>query len=134
MSRAARDRVEAIRPYLERALHDESFRKDLREALQAARDLYGPIAEEGATAAPRRKRLADLRIQDHLRRALEDLVGDADATPGRRRRLHGGQKMLLVAGLVAGVLYNPWTGAKTRERLLDLLAGHDDLQPRETAD
>ena len=42
--------------------------------------------------------------------------------------------MLLLAGIVAGALYNPWTGAQTREKLLDLIAGDDDLQPLETFD
>jgi hypothetical protein len=37
--------------------------------------------------------------------------------------------MVLLAGLVAGALYNPWTGPQTREKLLDVIAGQDDLQP-----
>jgi hypothetical protein len=42
--------------------------------------------------------------------------------------------MVLLAGVVAGALYNPWTGAQTREKLLDMIAGNDDLQPLETFD
>jgi hypothetical protein len=40
--------------------------------------------------------------------------------------------MLILAGIVAGALYNPWTGPQTREKLLDLIAGSDDLEPLET--
>src|SRR6185503_11494829 len=31
-----------------------------------------------------------------------------------------------------GALYNPWTGPQTREKLLDVIAGNDDLQPLES--
>jgi hypothetical protein len=40
--------------------------------------------------------------------------------------------MVLLAGVIAGALYNPWTGAQTREKLIDLIAGSDDLQPLDT--
>ena len=36
---------------------------------------------------------------------------------------------MLLAGLVAGALYNPWSGPQTREWLMDKVAGDDDLQP-----
>ena len=42
--------------------------------------------------------------------------------------------MLLLAGVIAGALYNPWTGPQTREKLMDIIAGNDDLQPLETFD
>ena len=42
--------------------------------------------------------------------------------------------MLLLAGIIAGALYNPWTGPQTREKLMDMIAGSDDLQPLETFD
>jgi hypothetical protein len=40
--------------------------------------------------------------------------------------------MVLLAGVIAGALYNPWTGPQTREKLLDVIAGNDDLQPLES--
>ena len=42
--------------------------------------------------------------------------------------------MLLLAGVIAGALYNPWTGPQTRDKLLDMIAGNDDLQPLEGFD
>ena len=36
---------------------------------------------------------------------------------------------MLLAGLIAGALYNPWTGPQTRDWLTDKVAGDDDLQP-----
>ena len=41
---------------------------------------------------------------------------------------------MLLAGLVAGALYNPWSGPQTREWLMDKVAGDDDLQPLESFD
>ena len=43
------DTFEAIRPYLERALRDDEFRKDLKDALSAARELYGVAMTEHGT-------------------------------------------------------------------------------------
>ena len=37
--------------------------------------------------------------------------------------------MVLLAGIVVGALYNPWTGPQTREWLLEQIAGSDDLEP-----
>lgn len=125
----AKDRIETIRPYLERALRDEDFRRDLRDALQAARELYGPLSKANGIGGSARMLATDRKTQEHLRRALEDLVGAADTLQGKKPKGHAGRKMLLVAGLVAGALYNPWTGAKTRDKLLDLIAREDDLRP-----
>ena len=38
--------VETLKPYLDRALNDKEFRDDLKEALGAARKLYGPLAKD----------------------------------------------------------------------------------------
>jgi hypothetical protein len=40
------DTLELVKPYLERALRDEEFRNDLKDALGAARELYGPLVFE----------------------------------------------------------------------------------------
>ncbi|MSO58236.1 MAG: hypothetical protein EXQ77_04250 [Thermoleophilia bacterium] len=125
----ARDKIETIRPYLERALRDDDFRRDLKDALHAARELYGPLSKADGVAGSARMLATDRKTQEHLRKALEDLLGAAETLQGKKRPGHAGRKMLLVAGLVAGALYNPWTGSKTRDRLLDLVARHDDLQP-----
>ena len=38
--------VENLKPYLDRALNDKEFRDDLKEALSAARKLYGPLVQD----------------------------------------------------------------------------------------
>lgn len=125
------DTLDAIRPYLERALRDEEFRKDLKDALSAARELYGPLSKGNGVAGSARALATDKKAQEHLRRALDDLASAAETLQGKKKS-HTGRKMLILAGIVAGALYNPWTGPQTREKLLDLIAGNDDLEPLET--
>lgn len=123
--------VESLKPYLDRALTDKGFRDDLKEALAAAKKLYGPLArdvkDDGAVKSA--SRLAtDAKVQENLRKALEDFGRAADSLKGKRKG-HKGRKAMLLAGLVAGALYNPWSGQQTRTWLMDKVAGDDDLQP-----
>jgi hypothetical protein len=131
------DTIEVVRPYLERALRDEEFRKDLKDALQAARELYGPLSKSNGGVAGSAKLLAtDKKAQEQLRKAVEDFSSAAGTLKGSKshKKSHKGRKMLLLAGVVAGALYNPWTGPQTREKLLDMLAGSDDLHPLDDLD
>lgn len=127
------DTIEVVRPYLERALRDEEFRKDLKEALQAARELYGPLTKSNGGVTGSAKYLAtDKKAQEQLRKAVEEFSSAADTLKGSgksKKKSHKGRKMLLLAGVIAGALYNPWTGPQTREKLLDMIAGSDDLHP-----
>ncbi len=127
------DTLDTLRPYLERALRDDEFRKDLKDALTAARELYGPLTKgNGGVANSARVLATDKKAQEQLRRALDDLTSAAGTLQGGKKKSHKGRKMLLLAGVLAGALYNPWTGPQTREKLLDMIAGSDDLQPLDT--
>jgi hypothetical protein len=128
------DTLDMLRPYLERAMRDEDFRKDLKDALSAARELYGPISKGNGVGGGARVIATDKKAQDQIRRVLDDLLSAKDTIQGKKRKGKKGRKMLLLAGVVAGALYNPWTGAQTREKILDMIAGEDDLQPLETFD
>jgi len=127
------DTVELVKPYLERALRDEDFRNDLKDALAAARELYGPLSKGNGVSGGAKALATDKKAQEHMRRAVEDLMSAKDTLKGKKhKKAHKGRNMVLLAGLLAGALYNPWTGPQTREKLLDLIAGKDDLQPLET--
>ena len=123
---------EAVKPYLERAMTDEEFRKDLKDALAAARELYGPLSKQNGVSGGARALATDKKAQEQMRRAMEDLLSAKDNLQGKGKKSHKGRNMVLLAGLVAGALYNPWTGPQTREKLLDMIAGQDDLQPLDT--
>lgn len=123
--------VETLRPYLDRALNDKDFRDDLKEALSTARKLYGPLAKDvkGDGAVKSATRLAtDAKVQENLRKALEEFGRAAESLKGKKKG-HRRRNALLLSGLIAGALYNPWSGPQTRDWLLDKVAGDDDLQP-----
>ena len=128
------DTLEELKPYLERALRDDEFRRDLKDALGAARELYGPLSKGNGVSGGAKVLATDKKAQEQLRRALDDLASATTTLQGKKKRkkAHKGRNALLLAGVIAGALYNPWTGPQTREKLLDLIAGEDDLQPLDT--
>ena len=75
----------------------------------------------------------DEKMQDNLRKALEDF-GKAAGTLKGKKKSHKGRNAMMLAGLIAGALYNPWTGPQTRDWLMTKVAGDDDLQPLESYD
>ena len=128
--------VETLKPYLDRALNDKDFRDDLKEALSAAKKLYGPLVKDAKSdgAVKSASRLAtDAKVQENLRKALEDFGKAAGSLKGKKKG-HKGRNAMLLAGLLAGALYNPWSGPQTRDWLMDKVAGDDDLQPLDDFD
>jgi hypothetical protein len=123
------DTIETVKPYLERALTDEEFRNDLKDALAAARQLYGPLSKQNGVGAGARALATDKKAQEQMRRVFEDMLSAKETLQGKKKKSHKGRNMVLLAGVIAGALYNPWTGPQTREKLLDMIAGQDDLQP-----
>ncbi len=126
------DTIETVKPYLERALNDEKFRNDLKDALAAARELYGPLSKQNGVSGGARALATDKKAQEQMRRAIDDLLSAKDTLQGKKKKSHKGRNMVLLAGIIAGALYNPWTGPQTRDKLLDMIAGQDDLQPLDT--
>jgi hypothetical protein len=124
------DTVEMLKPYLDRALNDPEFRDDLKDALEAAREVYGPLTRGNGNVQHAAKTLAsDKKAQRQVKRAVEDLQRATATLKGKKKKKHRARKMLLLAGIIAGALYNPWTGPQTRDWLLDQIAGSDDLEP-----
>jgi hypothetical protein len=124
------DTVDSLRPYIERALKDDEFRGNVREAVDAARGVYGDLSKANGLTKSATKLATDRDVRGNLQRALAELTDAVDrvqGTKGRKRRKK--RKALLMAGVVAGALYNPWTGQSTRDWLLDKIAGEDDLAP-----
>ena len=124
------DTVESLRPYIERALKDDEFRGNVREAVDAARGVYGDLSKANGLTKSATKLATDKDVHGNLQRALAELtdaVERVQGTKGGTRRKK--RKALLMAGVVAGAFYNPWTGQSTRDWLLDKIAGEDDLAP-----
>jgi len=122
--------VDTLKPYIDRALKDDEFRSHVREAVVTARDIYGDLAKERTVGKSARKLATDKDVQESLRKALDEIGSAATTiqTKGKKKKSKRGRKML-IAGIVVGALYNPWTGPQTRQWLLDRIAGDDELAP-----
>lgn len=118
----ARDNV---RPFVERAVKDEELRKNVKDAFEAAREVYNELIG-GRGVVPVATRVAtDEDIQENLKRAIDDLRKASDRIRGKED--HGMRNaMLLLAGIALGILFNPVTGPTTRKWIADRLFGGDD--------
>ncbi|MDQ2984584.1 MAG: hypothetical protein M3R70_11800 [Actinomycetota bacterium] len=114
-----------VRPYVERAIKDEEFRGNIRDAVLAAREVYQElIGKRGVTGMA--QRVADDKdIQENLRNAVQDLRKAADRIQGADSH-KGRNTMLLLTGITLGILFNPMTGEDTRKWLKDRVFGEED--------
>jgi hypothetical protein len=119
------DAADNVKPYVQRAMHDEKLREDVMSAFATAKDLYNELIG-GRSAVTLATRVAtDDEIRDRLRDAVDDLRNAADRLQGKKS--HSGRNAgLLVAGIALGILFNPVTGPETRKWLKDMLAGGSD--------
>ena len=125
------DAAGTVKPYVERALHDEDLRENVRNAYQSARTIYDElVARRGVTGVAQRV-ATDKDIQGELRNAIDELRNAAERVQGTRRRQqveqHAGRNAtLLIAGIALGILFNPVTGPQARKFVADKLFGGGD--------
>ncbi len=119
------DAAENVKPYVERAMHDEQLRKDVMSAFSTAKELYGELMGNRSAVTLASRVATDDEVRDKLREAIEDLRSAADRLQGRKTRSRNGTK-LLVAGIALGILFNPVTGPETRKWLKDAISGGSD--------
>ena len=119
------EKADTARPYVDRALHDEELRDNLKEAFAAARDVYNELLGNRGAVGVAQRLATDEDIQDNLRRAVEELRAAADRVQGKEDHSTR-NRMLLLAGITAGILFNPMTGPATRKWLMDKLTGADE--------
>ncbi len=116
------DALGDARPYVERAMKDEELRDNIRDAFEAAREVYNELIG-GRGVVPLATRVAtDKDIQDNLKQAVEDLRKASNRLQGKED--HGTRNAtLLIAGITLGILFNPVTGAATRKWVSDKVFG-----------
>ena len=116
------DSADTVRPYVDRALHDEDLRDNLKEAFDAARHVYGELLGNRNLTSTAMRAATDKEIQDNLKKAVEELRTAASRMQGKED--HGARNtMLLLAGITAGILFNPMTGPQTRQWLMEKITG-----------
>jgi hypothetical protein len=121
----AKDRLSDAKPYVTRALQDEEVRENVKSAIAAAREIYDELIGGRRPTAVAARVATDKEIQDNLRSAIDDLKKAAVKVQGKKE--HSSRNAtLLLTGIVLGVLFNPVTGAQTREWITDRLFGEGE--------
>jgi len=121
------DAAGTVKPYVDRALHDEELRESVRNAYESARTVYNELIGRRGVAGFATRIATDKDIQDELRATIAELRKAADRVQGREEHKSRNGALLFV-GIVLGVLFNPVTGSQTRKWLSDrLLGGGDDF-------
>ncbi|MGH3071703.1 MAG: hypothetical protein ACRDNB_05445 [Gaiellaceae bacterium] len=118
------DSADTMRPFVDRALHDDDLHDNLKEAFKAARDVYAELLGNRNVTATAMRAATDKDIQDNLKKAVDELRTAANRIQGKED--HGARNtMLLLAGITAGILFNPMTGPQTRAWLMEKITGED---------
>ena len=95
------DTAETMRPYVDRALHDDDLHDNLKEAFNAARDVYADLLGGRNLTATAVRAATDKEIQDNLKKAVDELRTAANRIQGKED--HSGRNtMLLLAGITVG--------------------------------
>jgi hypothetical protein len=116
------DTADTMKPYVDRAIHDEDLHDNLKEAFKAARDVYAELLGNRNLTGTAMRAATDKDIQDNLKKAVEELRTAASRIQGKED--HGTRNtMLLLAGITAGILFNPMTGPQTRAWLMRQITG-----------
>jgi hypothetical protein len=119
------DAANNVRPYVDRALHDDELRDNVRNAYESARTVYNElIGKRGVTGLATRV-ATDKDLQDELRLTVSELRKAADRVQGREEH-KGRMGGLLLIGIAIGILFNPFTGSATRKWLSNRLFGGGD--------
>ncbi len=118
--------AETLRPYVQRAITDPALRDDLLAAFVAARGLYGQMAK-GHGVKGKASVVSEKDFQKQLQGLVSELTTASERIQeGAKRKSHKARnRVILLTGVTLGVLYNPWTGASTREWIMDRIAGED---------
>lgn len=119
------DTADTVRPYVDRALHDEDLRDNLKDAFDAARQVYAELLGNRNLTGTATRIATDKEIQENLKKTVDELREASRRVQGKED--HGKRNtMLLLAGITAGILLNPMTGPQTRKWLMEKITGESN--------
>src|SRR6266446_8247994 len=86
------DAATNAKPYLDRALHDEELRENVRNAYASARNIYEELVGKRGVSGVATRVATDKDIQDELRSTIAELRKAADRVQGKNehRARNGG--------------------------------------------
>ena len=119
------DAATNVKPYVDRALHDEDLRDNVRNAYESARSIYNELIGGRHVTGLAARVATDKDIQNELRSVVAELREAADRVQGKEDH-KGRHTGLLFVGIVLGALFNPLTGPQTREWVSNRLFGGGD--------
>jgi hypothetical protein len=128
MSRDSRTATayDTVRPFVDRALHDEEIRSNVFRAMSAARKVYGDLGGEGPIGAAS-KLSSEEGVRENLDTTVKSLSEAIVRMSGQQpRRSRGGWGIFLFVAAALVVLFNPATGPSTRTWLRDHLIGSEE--------
>jgi hypothetical protein len=116
------DTADTVRPYVDRAVHDQELRDNLKEAFNAAREVYTELLANRNLTTTATRVATDKDIQENLKKTIEELRKATDRIQGKED--HSTRNtILLLTGITMGILFNPMTGPQTRKWLLEKITG-----------
>ena len=119
------DAAGTVKPYVDRALHDEDLRENVRNAYESARSIYAELMGPRRVTGLATRVATDKELQNELRSVIAELRQAADRVQGKETH-KGRNSTLLFIGIVLGALFNPVTGPQTREFISNRLFGSGD--------
>lgn len=114
-----------VKPYVDRAMHDEDLRDNVRNAYESARTVYNELVGGRRMTGIAARVATDKDIQNELKAVIYELREAADRVQGKEEH-KSRNGMLLFVGIVLGALFNPMTGPQTRAWLSNRLSGGGD--------
>jgi hypothetical protein len=119
------DAATNVKPYVDRALHDEDLRENVRNAYESARSIYNELIGGRRVTGLAARVATDKDIQNELKGVIAELREAADRVQGKEAH-KSLNSTLLFLGIVLGALFNPLTGPQTREWVSNRLFGGGD--------
>jgi hypothetical protein len=119
------DAATNVKPYVDRALHDEDLRDNVRNAYESARSIYNELIGGRHVTGLAARVATDKDIQNELKSVVAELREAADRVQGKEDH-KGRHTGLLFVGIILGALFNPLTGPQTREWVSNRLFGGGD--------